>query len=206
MTLGKFTPDALLRRFHELRDPVTSEEFFVSPRHKKAQEIWCAAHFARGYATRISGVAVHVSEVDEQDEVDFEFEVAERRLPFQITEVQFPGRRRGDEYRGRTEGPWTDEDWERGSVDGPTWISGAIKKKAVRYGKVDELHLLVYVNFPAADMQYVDLHAVAAAQSSRFASVWALTGNALCCLKASPHLPHWDGWLIISESLAKDEP
>jgi hypothetical protein len=49
MPLYRYTPDELLDKCRQIRDSVTVEEFFRRPEHKKTQELWCAAHFGRGY-------------------------------------------------------------------------------------------------------------------------------------------------------------
>jgi len=194
-----------MQKVREARTHVDAAEFFSSPKFKKTQELWCAAHFCAGLELVLGPYRIWVSERDEQTDADFELEVAEERIPFQITEVQAPGRRRGDEYRGRAEGSWTDEDRERGTVVGAEWIRAAIAKKADRYSHPDTLNLLVYVNFPAWSQQYVNLAAHTQQEASRFASVWLLNGNTLCHVKKHRLLPEMNGWLVISESPSLSE-
>jgi hypothetical protein len=190
----------LALKVRETRAHVDAAEFFSSPRFKKTQELWCAAHFCAGLEVVSGPYRIWASEADEQTDVDFELEVAQTRLPFQITEVQTPGRRRGDEYRGRSEGPWTDEDRDRGTVEGAEWIRAAIAKKAARYSRPEDLNLLVYVNFPAWDQEYPDLAVRTTTEASRFASCWLLNGNTLCHMKSHSALPEMNGWLVIPES------
>lgn len=194
-----------MQKVSETRKHVKAADFFSSPKFKKTQELWCAAHFCAGLELVSGPYRIWVSEKDEQTDADFELEVAQERIPFQITEVQTPGRRRGDEYRGRSEGPWTDEDRERGTIQGAEWIRSAIAKKADRYSQPDDLNLLVYVNFPAWGQQYIDLVAHTHQEASRFASVWLLNGNTLCHVKRHRSLPNMDGWLVISESPSLSE-
>jgi hypothetical protein len=200
----RFLPDELLAHFRSIRATATDAEFFNRPKFKKAQEIWCAAHFARGYSQNFPQTAVHISDVDEQTDVDFELEAMGSLHPFQVTEVQVEGRRRGSEYKGREPGQWEDEDWSRGSKDGATWIRDAIDKKARRYGAPASLNLLVYLNFPAWDQRYDEIQVVAHQPAQSFKSVWLLNGNALCCIRPSPDLPSWVGWLPMAESPVKE--
>jgi hypothetical protein len=166
--------------------------------------MWCAGHFGRGLELLPLDCAAWIANWDQQTGVDFELETTGVRQGFQSTEVQVPGRRRGDEYKGRSHGPWSDEDWTRGTEHGAEWICDAIDKKAKQYGKSDGLNLLVYVNFPAWNMQFESIRSTAAAPSARFASVWLLSGNALCSIRPSPRLPETNGWLRINESTASE--
>lgn len=96
--LKRYSPDELYAKFKQLHDAVSANEFYSSPTHKKTQELYCAARF--GQALRqVQACWLHVADVDEQTDADFHLEVAGVLLPFQITEVQIPGRRRGDEYK-----------------------------------------------------------------------------------------------------------
>lgn len=201
LTLLCYSSAELLHKVRETRASVDAADFFSSPKFKKTQELWCAAHFCAGLELVSGPYRIWISERDEQTDSDFELEVGQKRIPFQITEVQTPARRRGDEYRGRAEGPWTDEDRELGTVEGAEWIRAAIAKKADRYSHPDTLNLLVYLNFPARSQQYVDLVARTHQEASRFASVWLLNGNTLCHVKSHRLLPEMNGWLVISESL-----
>lgn len=203
MALIPYTPAELLAKFRATRSAVRADVFFSAPKHKKDQELWCAAHFASGLSLVGGPYTVWISDRDEQTDTDFELEAGGNRLAFQVTEVQTPGRRRGDEYRHRAVGSWTEEDWTPGSESGPRWIRDAIEKKAKRYSQSESLNLLVYLNFPAWDQQYVDVAREAAGPASAFQSVWLLNGNALCHVKAHPSLPSIGGWLMISESLAQ---
>ena len=188
-----------------LRNAVDASEFFSKPQHKKLQEFWCAAHFGCGLEILARPCTLFVSDRDEQLDADFELEMEGKRHSFQITEVQTPGRRRGDEYKGRSTGPWTDEDRALGTKHGAEWIRAAIEKKAHHYAITKDLHLLVYLNFPARDQQYEELKSQTEQVASDFASVWLLTGNTLCTIKPCPTLPTVGGWLIIEESSAQSE-
>ncbi len=203
MPLTAYTPPELLAKFRELRNAVDPSEFFSKPKYKKLQELWCTAHFGCGLEILVRPCTLFVSDRDEQLDADFELELDGTRHPFQITEVQTPGRRRGDEYKGRSAGSWRDEDWTLGTKHGSEWIKAAIEKKARHYASTKDLHLLVYLNFPAWDQQYEELTKHTGQVVSAFASVWLLNGNSLCSVKPCPTLPTVEGWLIIGESSAK---
>ena len=204
MPVRRFLPSELLECFQSIRAMATDAEFFHKPRYQKAQEMWCAAHFARGYELKFPNCAVHLSDIDEQTDVDFEFETDGHRHPFQITEVQAEGRRRGSEYKGREPGQWEDEDWSKGSELGAIWIRDGISKKAVRYADSSALNLLVYLNFPAGEQQYQSIRHVACQPAIAFKSVWLLNGNALCCIQPHRDLRSWENWLLIAESPAAE--
>ncbi len=207
MTTRRYLPEELLAKYRAVRNAVSAEAFFSSPTHKKTQELWCAAHFSRAYSQNIEQCAVWVADRDIQTDVDFELQVGGVRHPFQITEVQTPGRRRGEEYKGTGSDSWKDEDWSEGTEHGARWIHDAIEKKLTRYGgNVGGLNLLVYINFPAWEQQYETIRQGSSVSASKFASVWLLNGNALCCISPSSALGFLAGWMVIPESLAHDEP
>jgi len=200
-----YSPADLLAKFRAIRNAVDASAFFSEPKYTKARELWCAGHFASGLELLGGPYTVWVSDRDEQTDTDFELEVADLRLAFQVTEVQEPGRRRGDEYRSRSPGSWEEEDWTPGTEHGLQWVRAAIEKKAKRYAQTHSLNLLVYLNFPAWDQQYVDVVQQTSSAAVPFQSVWLLNGNALCHVKAHSALPSLDGWLVIPESLSRSE-
>lgn len=91
--MKRYRPDELLDRYRTIRDATTTAAFFRDPVHKKTQEMWCAAHFARGYEKHYGECFVWISDSDEQTDADFELELRGVRNPFQITELMEPGRR-----------------------------------------------------------------------------------------------------------------
>lgn len=207
MPTARYAPDELLEKYRAIREEVDSREFFTRPKHKKTQEIWCAAHFGRHYEHGVGPCHILIEDHDEQTDADFELEVAGDMHPFQITEVQAPGRRRGDEYRREVSTPATVEDWSDGTKNGPQWIRDGIEKKLQRYGgRVSHLNLLVYLNFPAYDQQFKDIRDACADVASPFASVWLLNGNAAACIWSQTVLFGPEGWLFGPESLVGDEP
>jgi hypothetical protein len=105
-----------------------------------------------------------------------------------------PGRRRGDEYRtGQVESP-SEGDLELAREEGPSWVAEAVERKRGYAGDLSNLHLLVYVNFPTYELSYADTVSTLATPSNDFASIWLLTGDAICCIKASSALGRLPGW------------
>ena len=200
MAVLQYLPSELAAKHESIRSTITVEDFFRNPKHQRLREEWCAANFAQGYYRHLQPCLVYIEEVDPQNDTDFELGVANKRYPFQITEVQEPNRRRSDEYKNYTLGKVIDEDWSQGTEEGPTWIKSAIEKKLQRYGSVSNLNLLVYVNFPAYEINYTKVKEVTEASTKPFASVWLLTGDAMACLKVNPDLGTLNAWLGILQS------
>ena len=166
-------------------------------------EIWCAAHFARAYACYVRSCTVLIDDVDIQTEVDFELELENISHPFQVTEVMEPGRRRGDEYRNDEPAGARDDDIELGTALGATWVRAALEHKLAKaYAGVEKLNLLAYLNFAGRNQQYIHLRSTCTDVASKFASVWLLNGNTLCCLHPNKQIPSWEGWMVIEESVA----
>jgi hypothetical protein len=196
MKSTRYSPDELYAKFRNAHDVVTPREFFNRPAHKKTQELYCAARFAQALA-RVRDCWVVVSDVDEQTDADFHLQVEGQQLPFQITEVQIPGRRRGDEYKEDELPRATVESWDSGTEHGPIWIRDAVQKKHDRYGgNVSELNLLVYANFQAYEHDFEELCLASADVASKFASVWVVNGNGACCIKGGDALGDRRPWLF----------
>ena len=200
MPAKRYLPKELLAEHSAFRERVSSSEFFNNPKHQRAREQWCAAHFAVGYEKHLAPCAVLIEEVDPQNDTDFELEVEGGQHRFQVTEVQEPGRRRGDEYKVSRAPKTIQEDWLLGTKHGSQWIHAAIQRKLERYGFVGDLNLLVYVNFPAYEVNFGEVREVAHVVAEPFASVWLLTGNALACIKSNRGLANVEPWLGIPES------
>lgn len=206
MSRFRYSPEELLEKYRVIRATCTRAEFMSSPKHQKTQELWCAAHFSRAYEAAIGPCWVHISERDEQLSADFWFEFEGNLHPFQVTEVLQPGRKRGDEYRRLEEGVNVSvlEDWSEGTEFGASWVAARIKAKAEKYGAdAGELHLLVYLNFQAYAQDYSVLRSTTAEYAAHFRSVWLLSGNAFCCVKATEALQSIEDWHGAAESLLK---
>ena len=105
----------------------------------------------------------------------------------EITEVQRPGRKRGDEARKEVEA------LQLGNIPDPTdggdlksviehahcWVASAIAKKAQKYGiKANDWILLVYVNYSFSDRTQWDRVRQFVATLSTFKAVHVLTADA----------------------------
>lgn len=202
ISMKRYRPTELLTRYRAIREATTTEAFFRNPAHKKTQEMWCAAHFSRGFERHYEACFVLISDSDEQTDTDFKLEVRETQRPFQITELMQPGRRRGDEYREGERDRTVLEDWSPGTANGPSWVREAIERKVKkRYAAARELNLLVYLNFPAYEQRFDRIAEECEQAAQHFASVWLLNGNAMCCILEGNGFERSNGWLPIEESL-----
>ena len=202
MKLVRYAPDELLAKYHSIRSQVPVDIFYRSPKYGKTMEFWCAAQFARGYATNLAPCSIWIHEGDAQTYFDFQLEVDARKISFQLTEVQLAGRRRGDEYRkGGPSEYTTAEDWNEGEEFGGEWISSAIKRKRDKYGgEVSDLSLLVYINYPAVEHPYPKLREQVAEAAAPFYSVWLLNGHAIACVSTKGgDFNAQDGWLFVPD-------
>ena len=134
MSTNQYSPDELYAKFLKQRGAASTKDFFNSPGHKKTQELWCAAQFGRAFSANISSCFLLIADHDEQTDADFHLMLAGISHPFQITEVQIPGRRRGDEYKNQELKGATLEHWDSATEQGPVWIRESIQKKYDRYG------------------------------------------------------------------------
>ncbi|GAC1389675.1 MAG: hypothetical protein NVSMB34_01560 [Variovorax sp.] len=207
MSSAVYAPEQLMQRYRTLRQEMSVEAFFRKPGLARLREMWCAAHFVGAVDQNLVASQVAIDEVDSQDDVDFELLAGGDRLPFQVAEVIEPGRRRSTEYKDFKPGATRLEDWSLGTQMGPSWIREAIEAKLQKnYSRTSALNLLLYLNFPAYEQQYLDIRSECWAVLGRFASVWLLNGNAFACLQPSPALPSVEGWMKIPEGLVDDEP
>jgi hypothetical protein len=201
----RYKPEELFEKYREIRSALSDEEFFNRPEHQRTQEIWCAAHFAKAYNQFLAPCTVVIDESTTNTDTDFDLETAGKVFPFQVTEVQEPGRRRGSEYK-QPEHLQPKHDLSKGSEFGPQWVQEGIQKKAAKhYANAHSLNLLLYLNFPAWDQQYYDIRNACAETAKTFASVWLLNGNTMCVIHPNPSLSVFEGWLVIPESVWHDE-
>ncbi|MBU1343946.1 MAG: hypothetical protein KKE44_20350, partial [Proteobacteria bacterium] len=178
-----FSPKELEGYYKKLTKEVSSTDFFTKPLHSKTQEIWCAAYFGKGYHRNIKPCSIGIDEIDLQEDFDFTIKVGDHEFPFQLTEIQEPNRRRGDEYKNGNYQEWEYENWEPGTENGPIWIREAIQKKIGKfYSEPHKLNLLVYVNFSAWEHNYKTIIEETKDLYDVFASIWLMNGNAICSL------------------------
>jgi hypothetical protein len=195
MPLREFRPLQLVEAHNANRANMTSLAFF-GPRHQKLREWYCAGHFALAYEEAKAPCAVVFEEPDPGNHIDFFLRTPTGLHEFQLVEVQQPGRRRGDEYRSSAGVLHPNED-ERllAAQDGPYWIANAIDRKREAYGgPLSSLNLLVYVNFWAHGLQYNAIVHAMPQRTNDFGSIWLLSGDAMCCVKASAALGDLPGW------------
>ena len=205
MAKRRYKPDELFEKYRRIRVATADEEFFGRPEHKRTQELWCAAHFAKAYNQYLAPCMVLIDESTTNSDTDFDLEIAGKVFPFQVSEVQEPGRRRGDEYK-QPEHLRPTHDLSRGSALGPQWVRDGIQRKAAkRYADAQSLNLLIYLNFSAWEQQYHDIRNACAEAVDSFGSVWLLNGNTMCVIKPSPDLSSFEGWLVIPESVWHDD-
>jgi hypothetical protein len=189
----RFAPAELLAEFHRRRDGIPSAEFFNKPKYQRLREMWCAAKFGIGYETYVRPCAILWTDTDDRD-VDATFEIDGKREPFQIVEVQPPGRRRGREYREQAHPITHDsEDFEAGGREGPRWIRDMIEKKARHYGLASHLHLLVYLNFNGRMLDPRRIRQEAADVAANFGSVWLVADHVIVSLTSS-HIGYLKAW------------
>ena len=195
MQFRRFRPLELIDAHNASRAAIESAAFFGS-KFQKQREMYCAGHFALAYEEAKAPCHVLYEEPDPKNHVDFHLETATGRHQFQLTEIQEPDRRRGDEYRSAIRARPVDEtSLQRATDDGPSWIASAIEKKRRAYaGTLSKLHLLVYVNFPAYSLSYQAVVEAVPPDDNDFASIWLITGDSVCCLKVSPDLGALPGW------------
>lgn len=202
----KYDPEALLDKYRVIRNGVSENEFFRSPKHQKTMEMWCAAHFARAYARYVHSCFVLIDDKDIQTDVDFDLEINGVTHPFQVTEVTEPDRRRGDEYKSGKRSVIYTPNIELGTELGSTWVRDALEKKlAKHYADSSELNMLAYLNFAGRNQQYVELRDKCTDVAKHFASVWLLNGNTFCCIRSNERIQSWEGWMLIDESLAETD-
>ena len=158
MPLTELTPNQAYERFQRQRDRMSAVQFFNDPAAGKLRDLWVAAHFGRAYENEFGECRLLFDE-EQAHEWDFILVTDGARSPFQVTEAQQSGRKRGREYRDVENGNrprTTTESWEPGTKHGPEWIREAIeRKKNKRYADVGKLNLLVYANFPAYQLDLV---------------------------------------------------
>lgn len=203
MELVRYSPDQLLQHYRQVRQASSQLAFFTNPAHKKTQELWCAAHFGRAYCFAFEPCYIWISDRDEQTDTDFQLELPAGVFDFQISEVQLPSRRRGDEYRRGDALPSSVEHYDQGDTLGPIWVRDRIEAKRSKYGDTRSLNLLIYLNFPARNQLYTDLASTCRTSSESFASVWLLNGNSICCIRRNPLLAFVEGWALVPESLSE---
>ena len=184
---------------------IPEEKFFNEGVHQGLQDKWGAAMFGVGFWKYVRPCKVAMNESRERMDADFFLEASGEVFPFQFTERQAEGRRRGEEYKRRAsirEAIAREPEHESelltqlmtpyrpvlGSAMAPEWIEHAIAKKAERYGKCDDLNLVVYANFHAWDLSVDAAREKTAIHRDSFSSIWVITNTAICSLFSNARL------------------
>jgi hypothetical protein len=205
MAKRRYRPDELFEKYRTIRAITCDEDFFNRPEHQRTQEVWCAAHFANAYNKYLAPCAVLIDESITDTDTDFDLETDGKIFAFQVSEVQEPGRRRGDEYK-QPEHLRPEHNLSRGALLAPQWVREGIRKKVAKnYADAHTLNLLMYLNFPAWSQQYYDIRSACEDLVTAFASVWLLNGNTMCVIKANLSLRAFEGWMVIPESVWHDD-
>jgi hypothetical protein len=108
-----------------------------------------------------------------------------------MTLSDVPGRRMSDDYKLLQHGSVSSRPYEpsRGTVEGPSWIADAVRKKVeASYAGDANLNLLVYANFPSDRLDYKSMCASIREFSGRFASIWVVTNHQICSVTSYPGL------------------
>lgn len=193
-------PLSLLEQADKEMAALPQDRLFNDSAYQKFTEKWCAAMMGLGYEKHVAPCRVAVNDTDQRGDADFFLETSGALHPFQLAEVQVPGRERGAEFRAfaRGELPVIPYEPERGRREGPGWIADAIQQKIKKkYAGSKELNLLLYVNFSARDLQHADVVEAARPYLAAFASVWAVSSLWLGVLEGGKVLGGINGWGII---------
>jgi hypothetical protein len=187
--------ESVLAQMHAIPGNVPGNLLFNKPFLKPLREAYAAAKFA---TIRAQARRCQVRMVDPASGFpDFEIHFDDASEPFEQTEADREGRRRGDEYR---EADWRvasgasaglkHYDPDKVMAAAPQAISVALERKANKHYQ-PKPHLLVYVNFPTDNGRppLKDVQAVKLVEPYRetFRSIWLLWGeNAVRCWPAPP--------------------
>jgi len=190
-------PAVLLESAQREMEPIRHEVLFNDPQYQKLTERWCAGMLGVGYSRLVTPCEVSVNESPYRVDVDLYLRSAGREWEFQLAEVLEEGRLRGLEYKQLAAGnrrtvPYTPE---RGRLEGSKWLVEAVRRKAQkRYAGSASLHLLLYANFSARQLEHAEIVAALAPFSMDFASIWIITNLHLCSIFSPPELGTIGGW------------
>ena len=196
-SLTYYDPVDMLRQAEQEMDRIPSADLFNDPSYQKLTERWCAGMFGAGYAKLITPCEVAVNQSRYREDVDVFMRTAKHVWEFQLAEAQKPGRKRGLEFKQLEAGEVStiEQDPELGHLEGANWLAASIeKKKSKRYASSQQLHLLVYANFPAQGLLYGNLVDRLKSYQEDFASLWIFTSLHLCSVFSTKELGMLTGW------------
>ncbi len=178
--------------------------FLTRPEYQRLREMWCAARFGVGYLNHFGACAIHIDTKNEQREFDFHFSVAGERLPFQIAEVLDTGRRRGDEYRDRSDEQVAELHNQRPAQD-DSYAARRVREELQaklnkRYAGAESLHLLLYINLKASSVSWASLAEPAEHEARAFGSVWLVAQDVFCCIHGGLLWPELTGWRAVENA------
>ena len=164
-----------------LRRHMSSVQFFSDPYAQFAREMWVAARFA---------IAIGANRVRllEDDWPDFEIESDNHVDQFEVTEVDLPGRHRGDEYKAVAAGqkPRISDDPVEAWIARADLIPNALQSAALRKGTKGyppTANLVIYLNIDEWDIRHNEIIASFASQTkpaaAAFRQVWVLWKSTL---------------------------
>jgi hypothetical protein len=194
------SPELVLESAEREMALIPNDRLFNDAQHQKLRERWCAGIFGVGYAKFVAPCTVAVNDIPVREDIDIFLTAKGREWGFQLAEVQEPGRKRGLEYKEFAQekirsipyGP------ERGWQEGPEWLADGVRKKKEKlYSDSKSMHLLLYANFPARELEHSDLLMKLQPFRADFASLWIVTSMHLCSIFSSPELGEVGGWGII---------
>lgn len=183
------TPDEVFDQYDRIVDHMGDADLFSQAGADFLFEAWAAATFVRlrgGELCRLVPAHEHWP--------DFQTRIAGRIERWEFTEVDVPGRRRGDEYRKRREHEppgqsivWDDpvEAWIQRAEKAPAAIRQRCEAKAAkRYS--GQAGLLIYLNIGEFGIRQHEIEASfedsTAAVKEVFAEVWILWKGKLYCI------------------------
>lgn len=188
-----YEPQALGQLVEERAAALSHAELFLRPQHGRLREMWCASRFGLGFGDWVTPCQIEIEENDEQQQHDFHVLTKAARYPFQLVEAMDEGRKRGDEYKNNSKAEleqiFRERPLQNAEYAGKR-AAEELQKKLKKYGPSPDLHILVYLNLNAAAVNWAILRNSAEALSKNFASVWAITGDMICCIWGGNH---WAG-------------
>ena len=198
-----FKPQQLLDEHNKRVTDVSSADFFNRPEYQFERDIWLAAKFGLAYEQLFGDCRIAIDAENDQTSSDFDLVINDVIHPFQSTEVQSLGRRRGEEYREEKTGdsPFeTDDNWGAGTEHAHTWLNTGLAKKIEKhYSNAAELNILLYANIHAFQMSYDNILDACRENSTGFKSVWVISPPMICIVKPHPTLGDFPAWKEIDE-------
>ncbi len=164
--------------------------FIRDPKCQHLKEIWCAAHFGRGYERNVTSCTMWVN-TEQNSDTDFILKVGDREFPFQTTLSDIPERRMGDDHKPDPSGSLQTRSYEpgRGTAEGPMWIAEAVRRKIdANYSAASKLNLLVYANFDTNGLDYAAIRRHVERVGGGFRSIWVVTNHQVCSIVSAADL------------------